>query len=121
MMIRIANQIAKNNQFQILLTGESIGQVSSQTLENISVIENVTQLPILRPVITMNKQEIVELAKKINTYDISILPHEDCCTLFVPRHPATKPRLKNILANEKKLAVDKLCTEAASNPEIQEF
>ncbi|QIA27194.1 tRNA 4-thiouridine(8) synthase ThiI [Thermaerobacter sp. PB12/4term] len=92
MMFRLAERIAARERALALVTGESLGQVASQTLESIRTISAVTTLPVLRPLIGMDKAEIVERARAIGTYDISVLPYEDCCTLFVPAHPATRPR-----------------------------
>ncbi len=119
MMLRITQQIAAREGYQTIITGENIGQVSSQTLENISVISRVIDhLPILRPLITMNKQEIIEIAKNIGTFEVSIQPHEDCCTIFVPDHPATRPKMEKIIYNEKKLAIDQLVKNAVVNTNI---
>ena len=81
------------------MNGESIGQVASQTLTSMSVINEVTNMPVIRPVACLDKLEIIDLAKKIDTYDISILPYEDCCTVFVPKHPVINPSLKECLSN----------------------
>ena len=91
MMYRIAVNYALKNKMKVIINGESIGQVASQTLTSMSVINNVTNMPIIRPVACMDKLEIIDLAKKINTYDTSILPYEDCCTIFVPDHPVINP------------------------------
>ena len=106
-MYRISCQLAKKIRARVLITGESIGQVSSQTLENISVINKTADRPVLRPLIGLNKQEIIEITRQINTYHISTRPHEDCCTLFVPDHPATRPRVEDIINEEKKLNIEK--------------
>lgn len=121
MMFRIAEQVAHREGALALLTGESLGQVASQTLESIAVINKVVQLPVLRPVISWDKTEIVELARKIGTYEISIQPYEDCCTLFVPRHPATRPRLEKVEKAEKNLDVKGLMEECLENLEITEI
>ena len=92
MMYRIAEGVAKKNNCLAIVNGESIGQVASQTLESMSVINEVISMPVLRPVACMDKLEIIEIAQKIDTYDISIRPHEDCCTIFTPKQPATKPK-----------------------------
>ena len=94
MMYRIAEEYAKKIKAKIIINGESIGQVASQTLESMQVINEVTNMPVIRPVATYDKLEIIEIAKKINTYDTSILPYEDCCTIFVPPHPVIKPSLE---------------------------
>lgn len=92
MMYRIGERVAKEKRCLALINGESIGQVASQTLQSMQVINDVISLPVLRPVICLDKLEIIDIAKKINTYDISIRPHEDCCTIFTPKAPATKPK-----------------------------
>lgn len=117
-MFRIAEEIAKIEKAKALVTGESLAQVSSQTMQNILVIEEVTKLPILRPLIGMDKVEIINLAKKIGTYEISIKPQEDCCMLFIPKHPSTRAKLEVIKKNEKKLKIKKLVKEAIKNKEV---
>ncbi|ATG97560.1 tRNA uracil 4-sulfurtransferase ThiI [Mesoplasma lactucae] len=92
MFMRIANRIAKRDHQQALITGESLGQVASQTIESMSVINETSKLPILRPVLTNDKEDIIKISKRINTYDISILPFDDVCSMFVPENPVTKPR-----------------------------
>lgn len=118
MMYRIAEGCAKKNKFKIIINGESIGQVASQTLSSISVINNVTNFPIIRPVACMDKLEIIELAKKINTYDTSILPYEDCCTVFVPKHPIINPKLDKCLEYEKLFDYEELIQECIENIEV---
>lgn len=103
MMFRIAEAICKREKCSSIFTGENLGQVASQTIESMAVIQEVVNLPVLRPVITMDKTEIIAIAKKIGTFDISIRPYEDCCTIFVPKHPAIKPRLKDAEEAEKHL------------------
>lgn len=121
MMFRIAEKVAHREGALALLTGESLGQVASQTLESIAVINRVVELPVLRPVISWDKTEIIELARKIGTYEISIQPYEDCCTLFVPRHPATKPRLEKVERAEENLDVEGLMQECLDNLETIEI
>ncbi|MFP4662570.1 MAG: tRNA uracil 4-sulfurtransferase ThiI [Halanaerobiales bacterium] len=116
-MLRIASRIAKQNNDLVLLTGESIGQVASQTLESINVINEVTNLPILRPLITMDKTEIIKIARKIGTYETSILPYEDCCTIFVPKHPVTRPTLEDARAAEEGLEIENLIEESIEKSE----
>jgi thiamine biosynthesis protein ThiI len=99
-MMRIACRVAEKEGALALATGENLGQVASQTLENLSTIEDVADRPVLRPVISFDKSEIVSLAKRIGTYDISIQPFEDCCSLFVPRHPVTKGRVIDVVNAE---------------------
>lgn len=93
MMMRIADGLAKKRHAQAIATGESVGQVASQTLQSMETINEVTNMPILRPVVCMDKVEIIDLARKIGTYDTSILPYEDCCTIFEPKNPSTRPRM----------------------------
>ncbi len=120
-MIRITNRISKMTHAKAIITGESIGQVASQTLENIAVVDDVADLPVLRPVIGFDKQEIIEAARNIGTYEISIEPHQDCCTLYVPDHPATKARLHDIKTEEEKLNIDELVNEALTSVEIIKY
>ena len=120
-MVRIAEAIAHKIKAKALITGDSLGQVASQTLENISVIEEAISIPILCPLIGFDKLEIIDKAKEINTYDISILPDQDCCSLFTPKHPATKARLKNVLVEEKKLNVRELVKTALDSAVIETF
>ena len=117
-MVRIAEKVAKTYKCQALVTGESLGQVASQTIESITSTNSVAQdLPILRPLITMDKEEIVEVAKKINTFETSILPYEDCCTVFLPKFPVIKPKIEKVLKEESKLDVEALVNEAVANLE----
>lgn len=101
MMFRIAEKLAYKRGLKALVTGESIGQVASQTLESIEVIESVTKIPILRPLITYDKKDIISVAEKIDTMKISVMPFEDCCTIYVPKNPVTKPSVKQSLYNER--------------------
>ena len=107
MMLRIAERVAAKEGAQALVTGENLGQVASQTLENINATNRVTVLPIFRPLIGFNKQEIIDLARKIGTYEISILPQEDTCALFRPEHPETKAKIKKVENAEEKLEIEK--------------
>ena len=102
MMYRISATLAKRNKNLALINGESVGQVASQTLNSMSVINEVTNMPVIRPVACLDKLEIIALSKKIDTYDISILPYEDCCTVFVPKHPVINPSLEKAYLEEKK-------------------
>ena len=111
-MLRIAEIIAKKEKAKALITGESLGQVASQTLGNIAAIESVSAIPVLRPLIGMDKQEIMDLAKQYGTYDISILPDQDCCSLFVPKNPATNAKKKYLEHEENNLHLDDLIEEA---------
>ena len=117
-MMKIAEKIAVSRDCGSLITGESLGQVASQTMEALGVTENGIDLPVLRPVIGMDKEEIVSIARRINTFETSILPYEDCCTVFTPRHPRTKPKLSQIVEEEKKLPFDELVAEAVEKTEI---
>lgn len=118
MFIRIAEQIAKNRRALTLVTGESLGQVASQTLESMYTINNVATLPIIRPLITMDKTEIIEVAKKIRTFEESIRPFDDCCSLFVPQNPATKPKNEIAEKAEKYMAIEDLIDEAIENTKV---
>lgn len=111
-MMKIAERIALDNDCGALVTGESVGQVASQTLGALACTGAATALPVLRPVIGMDKEEIVAVARRIGTFDTSILPYDDCCTVFTPRHPKTKPRLGEVLAAEERLEADALVAEA---------
>lgn len=117
MMFRMAERIAHENNIPILITGESIGQVASQTLESMHVINAVTNLPIARPLVTMDKTEIMEIARKIGTYETSILPYEDCCTVFVPKHPVTRPKLNETEEAEKDMDIEGLIEAALEKTE----
>jgi len=111
-MMRIADRIARDNGCGALVTGENLGQVASQTMQAMGVTEAVASLPVLRPLIGFDKEEIVRLSRKIGTYDTSILPYEDCCTVFTPRHPALKPSEEKVREAESALDVDALVEEA---------
>jgi len=117
-MMRIANEIAKKEHSQALITGESIGQVASQTMHALSCTDAVTDIPVFRPLIGFDKSEIIEIAQKIGTYETSNLPYEDCCTVFTPRHPATKPKMDIILEGESKLDSEALIAAAIENTEV---
>ncbi len=116
-MMRIAERIAKNNSAGAVITGESLGQVASQTLESITSTNSVATLPVFRPLIGFNKEEIIEISQKIGTFETSILPYEDCCTIFLPKKPVTKPRLSAVEKVESALDVDALVEGALSNIE----
>lgn len=118
MMYRIAEKVARRNKCLAIVNGENVGQVASQTLSSILAVNNVTNYPILRPLCSFDKLDIIEISKKIDTYDISILPYEDCCTIFVPRHPVINPDLNYILEEESKVNFDELIKEAVNNIEI---
>ena len=121
MMMRLAERIAQREDALGLVTGESAGQVASQTLASIAAIDAATALPVLRPVIGMDKTEITARAREIGTYDISILPYEDCCSLFVPAHPRTHPTLAEVDAQERNLPIEVLLAEAVRQSEILEI
>lgn len=121
-MIKASEKIAKKNKSMALVTGDSIGQVASQTMEAIMAIDSAATIPVLRPLCGMDKQEIVDAAVDIGTFDISIRPYEDCCTVFVAKHPETKPKRSIIEAIERKIeGLDKLIDEAVENAEVVEF
>jgi thiamine biosynthesis protein ThiI len=121
MMLRIAEQVARREKCQALITGESLAQEASQTLENMAVIEQAAQLPILRPLVGMDKQEIIDQARRIGTYEISSIPDQDCCQLFVPKHPATKARLADVQEDESRLDVEELIRLGTLNATEEEF
>jgi thiamine biosynthesis protein ThiI len=116
-MVRIAGMLAKQHGIRALVTGESLGQVASQTLHNLQAIEDAAPLPILRPLIGMDKSDIIDIAKQIGTFDISILPHDDCCSLFVPRHPETHASLKYVWRTESKIEWKSVVEAAAEETE----
>jgi len=118
LMLKIAQEIAKKQNIKVLTTGESLAQVASQTLDNLAVIGQAVKIPVLRPLIGFDKEEIVGLAKEIGTYETSIEYQEDCCSLFVPRHPATKASLEKILEEEKKIPLENMIKEALDKTEI---
>ena len=118
MMYRIAERVAKKNKCLAIVNGESVGQVASQTLSSMIAVNDVTSYPILRPLCSFDKLDIIEISKKIDTYDISILPYEDCCTVFVPRHPVINPNLKHIYSEEAKIDFDTLIDEAVNTIEV---
>ena len=118
MMYRIASEVCHRNHYKAIINGESIGQVASQTLDSINVIECVADMPIIRPVACMDKLEIIDVAKNIGTYETSILPYEDCCTIFLPKHPVIKPKLDKCLAIEKRFDFESLIEETINGIEI---
>lgn len=117
-MMTIAERIAKNNDCSALITGESLGQVASQTIGAIACTDNAASMPVFRPLIGMDKEEIITIARKIDTFDISIQPYEDCCTVFTPKHPRTKPVLKYVKEAESLLDCENLINEAIENVKI---
>ena len=118
MMYRIAQRVAKKNKCLAIVNGESIGQVASQTLSSILSVNDVTNFPILRPLCSIDKLDIIDIAKKIDTYETSILPYEDCCTVFVPKHPVINPNLKHIYHEESLYDFSELLDEAVNNIEV---
>lgn len=118
MMMRIAEKVAIKENARCLLTGESIGQVASQTIESLYATNEVVKMPVFRPVVGMDKEEIVTIAKRIGTYETSILPYEDCCTVFVPKHPATRPQEEELLAAEQGEGWDEMLDKAVAEAEI---
>ena len=116
-MTRIAERIALSNGCGAIVTGESLGQVASQTMEAMAVTQECVSLPVIRPLVCLDKSEIVSIARRIDTFDTSVLPYEDCCTVFTPRHPRTKPRLADVLEAEKPLNAQTLIQEALENIE----
>jgi thiamine biosynthesis protein ThiI len=121
LMMRIAEKIALQNNSLGLITGEAIGQVASQTMESMLVTNDAVDLPVYRPLVGMDKNEVINLARKIGTYDTSILPYEDCCTIFVAKHPVTKPTLCKTIEYESVLNQDELIDEAIANTEVIEL
>jgi thiamine biosynthesis protein ThiI len=121
LMMRIAEAIARNNRAQALATGEVVGQVASQTLENLAAINDVVRMPVLRPLVGMDKDEITAEAERLGTYPISIIPDQDCCTLFTPRHPATKARRADVLQAESALPIDEIVAQAVDAASVEEF
>ncbi|MBO7334619.1 MAG: tRNA 4-thiouridine(8) synthase ThiI, partial [Lachnospiraceae bacterium] len=119
-MMRIAEMIAKETECNCLITGESIGQVASQTTQSLAVTNEVCTLPVFRPLIAFDKEDIVNISKKIDTYETSILPFEDCCTIFVAKHPVTKPNLNVIKKHEQVLedTIDDMIQRAMDTKEL---
>jgi len=117
-MMRIAEEISKKNGYQILVTGENLGQVASQTIYSVDVINRSVEMPILRPLIGMDKVDIIYMSKEIETYETSIKPFEDCCSVFLPKHPVTRPKLEDIQQSEQALNIDELVMEAIEGMKI---
>jgi thiamine biosynthesis protein ThiI len=118
LMMKIAESIAEKDDALALITGEALGQVASQTLESLCTTDDAVHMPVFRPLIGFDKEEIVTIAKKINTYETSILPYEDCCTVFVPEHPVTKPTVTGIRRSEAKVDFTAMIEEALKNTEV---
>jgi thiamine biosynthesis protein ThiI len=121
LMMRIAEQIARTNRAKALVTGEVVGQVASQTLENMATIGRVVSLPVLRPLVGMDKEEIIAAAGRLGTYQTSIIPDQDCCTLFTPRHPATKARPEDVDRAERELPIDEIVQQATESAVLERF
>ena len=117
-MMRIAEKVAQKSDCTMLITGENLGQVASQTAEALVVTDATVKMPVMRPLIALDKVDIIQKAKDIGTFETSIMPYEDCCTVFLPKHPATKPKLEKILESESKLDVDSLVEAAVEKMEI---
>jgi len=117
MMYRIAEKVLHQRKCYVLINGESVGQVASQTLTSMQVINNVTNIPVIRPVACLDKLEIIDIAKKIDTYETSILPYEDCCTIFLPKHPVINPELEKAIVYEESFDYQTLINEAVYNKE----
>lgn len=118
LMMKIAERIATNTGCQALITGESIGQVASQTMESLACTDDAVQLPVFRPLIGFDKEEIIEKAEKIGTFETSILPYEDCCTVFVPQHPVTKPKVEQLRDSEKLVDFEPMIKKAIQETEL---
>lgn len=117
-MMRIAEKVAQKSDCTMLITGENLGQVASQTAEALVVTDATVKMPVMRPLIALDKVDIIQKAKDIGTFETSIMPYEDCCTVFLPKHPATRPKLEKILESESKLDVDALVEAAVEKMEI---
>jgi tRNA uracil 4-sulfurtransferase len=117
-MMRIAEKIAQKSDCTMLITGENLGQVASQTAEALVVTDATVKMPVMRPLIALDKVDIISKAKEIGTFETSIMPYEDCCTVFLPKHPATKPKLEKILESESKLDVEALVEAAVAKTEV---
>ena len=120
-MLEISSKLAKKYKYNCLITGDSLGQVASQAIDALIVVEKKAEIPVLRPLISFNKEEVISISRDIGTYDISILPYDDCCTLFVPKHPETKPRFEKVLIEEEKWYESFLVEEALNKIELIEL
>jgi thiamine biosynthesis protein ThiI len=112
--MRISEAFARERECAALVTGESVGQVASQTIQALSVTNGTVSIPVFRPCIGLDKEEIIQRAREIDTFETSVLPFEDCCTVFTPRHPKTKPTLENVLKEEERVNVEALVNDALS-------
>ena len=117
-MIRVANALCEKYRYKTIITGESLGQVASQTIESLTSTNAVAKYPVLRPLISFNKDEIISIAKDIDTYETSVLPYEDCCTVFLPRNPIIKPRVKDAEREENKINLEELIKAVIENIEV---
>lgn len=117
-MMQIAEKVARDCGAMALITGESMGQVASQTMQSLYCTDSAVNMPVFRPLIAMDKVEVIDIARKIETFETSILPYEDCCTVFVAKHPQTKPKLENILKSEEKVDLEPLIARAIENIEV---
>ncbi len=117
-MMRVAERVAKEKGCDALITGENIGQVASQTMKSIVATNDVCSIPVFRPLIGMDKNDIIDIAKKIGTFETSILPYEDCCTIFVPKHPETHPKIEKLEKSETHLNIEEIVNEAVDNLEL---
>ena len=115
--MRLAERCARKYYCEAIVTGESLGQVASQTMQALGVTDRVVDMPVFRPCIGMDKEEIIAIARKINTFETSILPYEDCCTVFTPKHPKTRPSLDRVEEQEKRMDFSSLEDEAFANTE----
>ncbi len=120
-MMQVADLVREETKCKALVTGENLGQVASQTLDSLAAINAVTNTPILRPLITYDKLEIIDIAQKIGTYETSIIPFEDCCTVFTPANPKTKPRIEKMEYYESFTDFDEMIAKAVRNREIHDF
>ena len=120
-MMRITERLCKTNGLGAIVTGESLGQVASQTMNSMNVTNSVVSIPVFRPVLAFDKEEIMDIAKKIGTYETSILPYEDCCTVFLPKNPVIRPTIERAQRNESFLDIDGLVEQAISEEEIIEI
>src|SRR5699024_5146621 len=120
-MLRLCEKIAEKRHALAIFNGESLGQVASQTMESMAAINDVTSMPVLRPVVSMDKNDIIKLAEKIDTFELSIKPYEDCCTVFAPTAPKTKPRIDRSRQYEEKLDIDGLIERSLSGIKITEI
>ena len=111
-MMTLADRVARRNKCGAIITGESLAQVASQTMRAIADSDACVYMPVYRPCIGLDKEEIVSIARRIGTFETSILPYEDCCTVFTPRHPKTRPEIEKVIAEENKLNFKELCDEA---------